>query len=226
MNALQLVRLMHLASPTLPVGAYSYSQGLEWAVDSGTVRDAPTAQRWIGDLLLHVHAHGEAAVLYRLCVLARDHDWQRFAFWHTWFRASRETAELEAETRQMGGALARLLRDLDAMDDAAVTAVERCAPIMLPGAFALAARAFSLMPDEALTAYLWSWMENQVLAAMKTVPLGQVAGQKMLLSLGEAIPRVIARARDCEDDDVTSFAPGLALASARHETQYSRLFRS
>ena len=226
MNALQLVRLMQLASPTLPIGAYSYSQGLEWAVDSGSVRDAATAQRWIGDLLVHVHAHGEAAVLYRLCVLARDDDWQRFAHWHAWFRASRETAELEAETRQMGGALARLLHDLDVIDDAAATTVGRCAPIMLPGAFALAVRAFHLTPDEAVTAYLWSWMENQVLAAMKTVPLGQVAGQKMLLSLGEAIPGVVACARECDDDDVTSFAPGLALASARHETQYSRLFRS
>src|SRR4030095_16961195 len=79
---------------------------------------------------------------------------------------------------------------------------------------------------DALTAYLWSWLENQVLAAMKTIPLGQVAGQKMLLALGAAIPAAVARVQQVADDDITSFAPGLAIASARRETQYSRLCRS
>lgn len=221
-----LVRLLQLASPALPIGAYSYSQGLEWAVESGAVHDAPTAQRWIGDLLVHVHAHGEAAVAWRLCSAAHEPDWDRFAHWHGWFRASRDTAELAAETRHMGGALARLLRDLDLVDGVAAVAIERNAPITLPGAFALAARTFSLSCEDALTAYLWSWAESQVLAAMKTIPLGQVAGQKMLLALGDTIPQVVTRARACADDDVSSFAPGLALASSRHETQYTRLFRS
>jgi urease accessory protein len=221
-----LVRLLHLASPALPIGAYSYSQGLEWAVESGQVTDAAGAQLWIGDLLVLVHAHGEAAVAWRLLRAARDGDWDRFAEWHDWFRASRETAELAAETQQMGASLVRLLRDLDLVDDAAAAANARCTPIALPGAYALAARALDLSEESALTAYLWSWTENQVLAAMKTVPLGQVAGQRMLLALGESIAAVAERARACADDDVASFAPGLALASSRHETQYTRLVRS
>ena len=221
-----LVRLLQLASPALPVGAYSYSQGLEWAVESRAIHDAASAQRWIEDLLLHVHARGEAAVAFRLCVAVHGGDWNRFGHWHAWFRASRETAELAAETQQMGGALARLLRDLDLTDGDAQSAIEANAPITLPGSFALAARAFAIEAEDALTAYLWSWAENQVLAAMKTIPLGQVAGQKMLLALGARIVEAVAIATTCEDDDVASFAPGLALASSRHETQYTRLFRS
>ena len=221
-----LVHLLQLASPALPIGAYSYSQGLEWAVESGIVRDAASAQRWIADLMTHVHARGEAAVAWRVCKAAHQGEWDRFAHWHAWFRASRETAELAAETQQMGMALVRLLRDLEVLDADAHIAIGANAPMTLPGAFALAARAFAIEPQDAVTAYLWSWAENQALAAMKTIPLGQVAGQKMLLALGARIGDAVAMARTCADDDVASFAPGLALASSRHETQYTRLFRS
>lgn len=225
-DTLALVRLLQLASPALPIGAYSYSQGLEWRVEAGDVRDAASAEAWIGDLLDNVQARGEAPVVHRLCVCARDADWTPFDRWHAWFRASRETAELAAETQQMGGALARLLVDAGLADGVASEALRRCAPVTLPGAYALAARAMSIDPDAALAGYLWSWLENQVLAAIKTIPLGQVAGQRMLLALGAAIPQAVARASSMHDDDVSSFAPGLALASARHETQYTRLFRS
>lgn len=221
-----LVRLLQLASPALPIGAYSYSQGMEWAVEAGTVRDAASAQAWIGDLLVHVQAEGEAAVLARLCAAAEAGDWQAFARWNAWFRASRESAELLAETQQMGGSLAKLLADLDVLDEVARRALAADPPVTLPAAFALAARALRVPTDTAVTGCLWSWLENQVLAAIKLVPLGQVAGQKLLLALGGEVPAAAARARTIADDDVTSFAPGLALASIRHETQYSRLFRS
>lgn len=221
-----LVRLLQLASPALPIGAYSYSQGLEWAVEAGTVRDAATAQAWIGDLLVHVQAECEAAALARLCVAAQSGDWQTFARWNQWFRASREGAELVAETVQMGGSLVKLLGDLDVLDEAARAAVAFDPPVTLPAAFALAARALRVPVAGVVTGYLWSWLENQVLAAIKLVPLGQVAGQKLLLELGGEVPAAAARAQSIADDEVTSFAPGLALASIRHETQYSRLFRS
>ena len=225
-DALALVRLLQLASPALPIGAYSYSQGLEWCVEAGTIRDAGAAQAWIGELLREVQATGEAPVLWRLCATSTRGDWQDFDRWHAWFRASRESSELLAETLQMGGSLARLLADLDVLDDPARATLARTAPVALPAAYALAARAMTVPAPDALTAYLWSWLENQVLAAMKTIPLGQVGGQKMLLALGAAIPAVVAGAQQIADDDVASFAPGLAIASARHEAQYSRLFRS
>ena len=221
-----LVRLLQLASPALPIGGYSYSQGLEWMVGTGAVRDASTAHAWIGEMLDGVMAHGEAPVVARLCAFAQQGDWGSFGRWHAWFRASRETAELLAETRQMGGALAKLIVDLDLGNVAIREAIRDNAPLTLPGAFALAAAALAIEPRDAAVAYLWSWLENQVLAALKAVPLGQVAGQKMLLALGATIPPIVERAQAMDDDDIASFAPGLALASARHETQYTRIFRS
>jgi urease accessory protein len=116
--------------------------------------------------------------------------------------------------------------DLGILDADARDALARAAPVTLPAVYALAARAMAIPAPDALTAYFWSWLENQVLAAMKTIPLGQVAGQKMLLALGAAIPAAVVRVQQVADDDITSFAPGLAIASARHEMQYSRLFRS
>jgi urease accessory protein len=223
---LALVRLLQLASPALPIGAYSYSQGLEWMAESGTIRDAAAMQVWIDDLLHNVMAMGEAPVLWRLLRAIDGGDLATFVEWNAWFRSSREGAELRAETLQTGGSLAKLLVDLDVLDDAARAAVAAAEPVTLPAAFALAARAWAIPHADAVAAYLWSWLENQVLAMLKAMAVGQVAGQRMLLALGTAIPAVVLRSRAVADDDITSFAPGLAIASACHETQYSRLFRS
>jgi urease accessory protein len=225
-DPLALVRLLQLASPALPIGAYSYSQGLEWAVEAGDIRDAASAQAWIGDLLHEVMSVSEAPVLWRLCDAATASDWALFARWNTWFRVSRETSELQAETLQMGGSLGKLLADLDITASATREAVRPCEPLTLPAAYALAAAGFGVRTDEAVIAYLWSWLENQVLAALKTVPLGQVAGQRMLLALGARIPAVVRSAGELDDHDIANFAPGFAMASARHETQYTRIFRS
>jgi urease accessory protein len=223
---LSLVRLLQLASPALPIGAYSYSQGLEWAVESGAVHDAASARRWIGDLLELVVARGEAAVAWRLVIAAQHGDWPAFVRWNGWFRASRETAELRAETAQMGGSLVRLALELEILDALACDVLPHLDPVALPAAFALAARGFGVPGDCALTAYVWSWLENQVLAAVKLVPLGQVAGQRLLASLGASIPAVVATAMAIDDEGISTFAPGFAIASIRHETQYTRLFRS
>jgi urease accessory protein len=223
---MELVRLLQLASPALPIGAYSYSQGLEWVVDAGAVHDAATAAAWIGDLLDLVVAHGEAAVAWRLLDAAKRRDWHAFGNWNTWFCASRETAELRAETEQMGAALMKLAAALELLDAETTEQLAQWPELSLPAAYAICARGFEIDSDAALIAYVWSWLEAQAAAAIKCVPLGQVAGQRLLKTLGEHIPGVVAAARATLDDDVTSFAPGLALASARHETQYTRLFRS
>ena len=225
LGVLPLVRLLQLASPALPIGAYSYSQGLERVVEDGVVVDAASAQAWIGDVLTLVMARGEAPILWRLAASA-GRDWDAFARWNAWFRASRETAELRAETLQMGTSLLRLAVDLDLVDAGARAVLPRLAPVTLPAAFALAARGFAIPPEPVLAAYLWSWVENQVLAAIKLVPLGQVAGQRILAAQGSVVAAVVASAAALADDDLSTFAPGLALASARHETQYTRLFRS
>jgi urease accessory protein len=225
-GVLPLVRLLQLASPALPIGAYSYSQGIEWMIDTRAIGDAAEAQRWIGDVLEHVVADGEAAVLWRLLAASECCDPQRFRHWSAWHRASRESRELRAETEQMGTSLVKLATDLGILDDASVALAASVAPITLPAAFALACRALGVRSEPAVAGYVMSWLENQVLVAVKALPLGQVAGQRMLLVLAGRIPAVVARASTLDDDDVVSFAPGLALASARHELQYSRLFRS
>jgi len=222
----QLLRLLRLASPALPVGAYSYSQGLEWAIESGAVSDAAGAQRWIGDALRFAMARFEAPLWWRLyhCWQGEDHDGARR--WDEFFVASRETAELRAETLQMGGSLRSLLADLGEFAGAAfapLAAIESPAYVTVA---AFAAAAWRIEPRAALTAHCWAWCENQVLAAVKAVPLGQVAGQRMLAALCERIEGAVEAATECGDDALANFAPGMALASALHETQYSRLFRS
>lgn len=220
-----LMRLMQLASPALPIGAYSYSQGLEWAVDRGIVRDAGSAQRWIAEVLDLVIRRSEAPIVWRLLLTAGE-DWARFVHWNAWHRAARETAELRAESEQMGHSLIKLAGDLGMLDAQARQTVPALHPIGLPAAFALAARGFGVAPEPALTGYVWSWLENQVLAATKLVPLGQVAGQRILVALGPAMAAAVEAAMTLADDAISTFAPGLSLASAHHETQYSRLFRS
>jgi urease accessory protein len=223
---LPLIRLLQLASPTLPIGAYSYSQGLERVIEDGAVRDAATAHAWIADMLELVVARAEAPIAWRLLDAANRCDWPLFASWNRWFRASRETAELRSETEQMGGSLAKLASELDLIDAQVAQIVEALSPITLPAAFALAARGFQIPAQAALAAYVFAWLENQVLAAVKLVPLGQVAGQRLLTALGATIPAVVETAMATVDDALSTFAPGFALASARHETQYTRLFRS
>jgi urease accessory protein len=214
-----LARLLQLASPALPVGAYSYSQGLEAAIEAGIVRDAASAERWITDVLGYSLARMEAPVLLRLCAAWSAGDAASAARWNALFLAARETAELRAETAQMGYSLARLLPELGAGE----VPLEEPS---FPAAFGFAVAAWRIDPHEALVAYLWAWVENQVLAALKALPLGQTDGQRLLLSLGGRLGEIARSAERLDDDSLGNFAPGLALLSARHETQYSRLFRS
>lgn len=209
----QLARLLQLASPALPVGAYSYSGGLEAAVEAGLVKDAETAERWIADVLEHSMARMEAPVLWRMM-----QEPGKRAQWNEFFLASRETAELRAETVQMGFSLARLLADLGSKIDLAEPS--------FPAAFAVAVGEWQIEPQLALQAYLWAWIENQAMAAVKSIPLGQTEAQRMLFSLGAKLAAIAADASALEDDELSNLAPGLAMLSARHETQYSRLFRS
>ena len=208
---MNLSRLLQLASPALPVGAYSYSGGLEAAVEEGVVKDAATAERWIGDVLEHSIARMEGPLMLRMMSSPGD--------WNEAFLASRETAELRAETVQMGYSLNRLLKDLGVGE----VPVEEPS---FPAAFAWAAKQWQIPPADALQAYLWAWTENQVMAAVKAVPLGQTDGQRILLHLGDRIAALVPEILAMQDEDLGNFAPTLALLSSQHETQYSRLFRS
>ncbi len=218
-----LIRLLHLASPALPVGAYTYSQGMEWAVEAGAVRDEATALAWIGDVLRHGLAQGEAVYLAHMLAAWLGRDDARLARLDADFVASRESAELRAETLQMGHSLRRLLDDLAGAPAGRLAAFDRPS---FPLAWSCAAAAWAIPVEDALAAYLWAWAENQVMAALKAVPLGQTAGQRLMLALGDVIPGLVTEAATAPIEDAANFLPGLAIASSRHETQYSRLFRS
>ena len=153
-------------------------------------------------------------------------DYAKLTRWNTLFRSGRETAELRTETLQMGHALVTLMKDLPFCNQTEIDQLRDIGALTYPAVYAFAAHRMQVDRDAALVGYLWSWLENQVMAALKAVPLGQSAGQRILASIGIELPTIARRANQLEDDELTNFAPGLAIASSRHETQYSRLFRS
>ncbi len=221
-----LPRLLALASPVLPVGAFSYSQGLEWAVEEGIVIDEVTALGWIGSLLEFNLGRFEAPLLARLMGAWTRRDLAALAEANDTYLASRESAELRAETVQMGYSMVRLLGDLPGFPEEVRAALARLPEPCFPTAWSAAAAAWDIPAEEAVAAYLWAWAENQTMAALKAVPLGQSAGQRVLYVLGERVPPIARQALTLEPRSWSNLAPGFAIAGCRHETQYSRLFRS
>ncbi len=217
------LRLYQLISPSLPVGAFTYSQGLEWAIECGWVRDADSLGDWLESVLDHSLVTLELPLLSRLCDAFASDDSGAVQHHCDWLLACRETSELRKEERQRGAALATLLPQLG------VEVSEALRPALdstqLAG-FALAAGRWNIRREDALGGYCWSWLENGVMAGVKLVPLGQTAGQRLLLRLSERVPQAVARALEIDDDRIGSSTPALAIASSRHETQYTRLFRS
>jgi urease accessory protein len=224
--SIALARLLQLASPALPVGAFSYSQGLEWAIEDGTVHNEASVLAWIGDLLEHNLGRFEAPLLARLIVGWQGKDIEAVQRLNDLYLASREAAELRAETLQMGYSLVRLLREFGDFPADNLAALDALGETSFPAAWSAAAATWDIPAEEALTAYLWAWAENQVMAALKAVPLGQSAGQRILLALGARVPAIAQRAPTLDTEAWSNLAPGFAIASCRHETQYSRLFRS
>lgn len=223
---LSLVRLLQLASPMLPVGAYSYSQGLEWAVDQRIVHDRDSARTWIGDVLRFNVARFEAPLLLRLYHAWEDQDFEQVAHWNEVFCVSREAAELRAETEQMGYSMRRLMQEMGGFDGARHLALQQLEPLGFPTAFSCAAVSWNIPAEAMVSAYLWSWIENQVSAAMKTIPVGQVAGQQILADLASQLPRLVSAAMALADEEISNYGPMFAIACSQHETLYSRLFRS
>ena len=218
--------LLRLASPQLPIGGYSYSQGLEWAIDSGLVHDESSAERWLADQLTLNLARFEAPLLLAHCRAADECDWTRLQELAEQHRASRETRELALESRQMGYSLRQLLEGLPELDEAAREALAAQDEPGLALAWALAARAWQISPDDALAAWLWGWLENQLAVLMKVLPLGQQAAQRLTSRLLPQLDAAQQQAANLSPEHWGSAAFGLALASMAHERQYSRLFRS
>lgn len=221
---------MHLASPSLPVGGFAYSQGLEQAHASGLVRDKASAQIWIGDALLLILARQELPAWLACFRYTRRQDWQSVMALTDDLAALRETAELRLESRQMAYSMIRLYAQWlpEGFPEAIKPSEQVKAKLATNYTMAHAVLCGLRLTDEriGLTAFVWSWLENQVLAAIKTVPLGQLDGQALLHELKPSVTQAMTIAQETPLDLAASAPIGLAMISSQHETQYSRLFRS
>lgn len=222
-----LLHLLRLASPTLPVGAYAYSQGLEWAVEAGWLNPAPEQAKtepvrdWLTGLLDYGLGHLELPALAHLIPAWHAGNTELLNQYNDIIRASRETAELLLEDEQMGAALARLL---NAQNLPGADSLTRGPSYV--SQFARACAHYQLPVTDAQQAFAYSWLENQIAAATKLIPLGQTEAQNLLMDMLPVVPAICERAKHIDPDEWGVSLPGLALASARHETQYCRLFRS
>lgn len=217
---------MWIASPALPVGGFSYSEGLEGAIDSGLAHDAESVSHWLLDQQALALGRAELPLLAQAMAAWRVGDANRMAALNAWHLNTRETHELRRQSEQMGRSMLEWLRQR-APDDTRVALLAALLPAPAwPLAFALAAEQAQASPGDALLAFGFGWAENMVQAALKAVPLGQSAGQRVLAALAQALPPLVEAALTMPDEERQSFTPLLAITSARHETQYSRLFRS
>lgn len=228
-----LLQLIWLASPALPVGGFSYSEGLEAAVLRAQTAPENIATDltdgwlvgWLGDQLQLTLARGDLAVIAQAIPAWRGGHLSRITGLNDWLLHTRETSELRAQAEQMGRSLCNWLANHDGMDTTQLKHCEQLPPTY-PVAYALAAAQTDAGVRDCLLAYAFGWAENMVQAAIKSVPLGQTAGQRILVRLSQAIPAAVQFAIDLPDDERQAFSPMLAILSAQHETQYSRLFRS
>ena len=226
--AASLLQLIWLASPALPVGGFSYSEGLEVAVERAGVATESMASDWLVDQLHLTLARGDLAVVAKAMPAWRRGDLAHVRELNDWVLRTRETSELRLQAEQMGRSLVDWLRNHDAGDATRLQQVQALAQMSpsYPVAFALAASRTLAPVRDGLLAFAFGWAENMVQAALKSVPLGQSAGQRILARLANEIPDAAEHALRLMDSERQAFSPMLAILSAQHETQYSRLFRS
>ena len=225
-SPLLLNRLLQLCSANLPVGGFSFSQGLEYAVEMGWIKDPATTKDWIGFNLSQSIAHTDLALLNRLQKSLVEGDFVSFQKWNQHALACRESNELYLADVAMGKALMRLLKDIQGIDSQHYAELIKQKEISFVSAFALSAYLFGLELSTMQSGFCWAYIDNQVAAATKLVPLGQTQGQNLLFELTEQVEHAIEQANQVDDDNIGASLPRLAMASAWHETQYTRLFRS
>lgn len=219
-----LLCMLQLASPALPVGAYSYSEGLETLIDTEIIKNEQTLKHWLEQELRYGAIRLEAAVMVRAYNAAKLSDTQALSYWNNWLSAARETEELRSSSWQMGRSLIRLLLQLQPQIAQKANAVGN--PCNYAITFGMAAVGWEIDLTAAILGYLHSWSTNLITAGVKLIPLGQTAGQQLLLQIQTNISNATSEILALEDDDLSSCGWGLSLASMSHEIQYTRLFQS
>jgi urease accessory protein len=219
-----LLGLVWLASPALPVGGFSYSEVLEAAVESGRVSDESTAADWLTDQLHLALSRADLAVIAAAVTAWREDDLQKVKRLNAWVLHTRESSELRQQTEQMGRSLIEWVKTV--RPDVEGQSPDGSKAWTYPIAFALAASRGAASPRAIALTFAFGWAENMMQAAIKSIPLGQSAGQRILAGLAREIPGAVDHALAMPEDAWQAFSPMLAILSAQHETQYSRLFRS
>lgn len=221
-NPLALTRLFQLVSPSLPIGAYTYSQGIEWAVEQGWINNENDLMDWLKGQLETTMLYVDLPVLIRLIKAWSVSDEKALSRWNEYLLASRETAELRQEEINRARAFTQILISLEpeAKD------VKQHLLLSQHACFSYACLKWNISTQQACNGLLWGWLENLALSAVKIIPLGQTAGQQIIFRLTESFPAIIEQAQQIDDDDIGASSLSLAIASSRHETQYTRLFRS
>ena len=224
-DPIYLLRLLQLASPALPVGGFSYSEGIEAAVAHQLVHDEVSAQTWLVDHLHLVQSRSELPVIAQAIPAWQRHDEKQLKNLNDWVIQTRESFEMRLQTEQMGRSLLIWLRNQADAEPLRMKTCEELPPTW-PLAFALALSTHDIPVRQGLVAAAFGWAENMVQATIKAVPLGQLSGQRILAALATEIPSAVDHAMQVTTENRQAFSPRLAILSARHETQYSRLFRS
>ena len=220
----QLLRLLQLASPLLPVGGYSYSEGLESLISQSVILDRVTLQAWIDRELQTGSIRIETAMMDRAYLAGTQSQRERLQYWNQWLSAARETEELRHQSWQMGGSLAKLAIELTPEIRSLIIAIG--SPCNYAIAFGVTAQFWQIDRQATISAYLHSWVTNQIGAGVKLIPLGQTAGQQISWQLQDRLDLLAQTIPELADEDLYACSWGLSLASMQHETLYSRLFRS
>lgn len=216
-----LLRLLQLSSVSLPVGGYAFSQGLEYAIDCGWIKNKEQVEEWLSVQLLHSVARVDLPLIRLMMQAATDENWAELYRLNDLALACRETKELRLTDTAMGAALGRLLTSLEIQ-----IPFGRSEEVSFISLFALAACHWGVGYKPSALGLSWSWLENQVAAATKLVPLGQTQAQILLGDLQPLVTKAMECADPLEEEQIGAGLPALAIASALHEQQYSRLFRS
>jgi urease accessory protein len=222
-----LYRLLAWLSPAYPIGAFSYSHGVETAVEEGLIKDRASLVAWLDSVLRRGTGAVDGALFAAGCRAASAGDWPSFDAVAERAAAWRGTAEMALESRQQGGSFLSITRT--AWPHQALDEVHRRleGELALPVAVALAAAVHGIALEQALTGYLHAFTANLISAALRAVPLGQTDGQLALAALESAVHDTAQAAVAVESlDDVGTATPLLDWCSLRHEIQYTRLFRS
>lgn len=222
-STLQRLRLLHLVTPSLPLGSFAYSQGLEWAVEASWVKHEAELLQWTENLLQTSLTHLDLPLLQRLYESCENRELENFSYWSRYLTASRETRELREEETNRARALAALLPQWQIPTEAAWLEVIKNNHL---SGYAFVAHHWGISIDQAAEGYLWSWLENMTLAGVKIIPLGQMAGQRILQACIEQIPDLVRTGLSLHDEEIGLSSPAQAIASSLHETQYTRIYRS